>query len=400
MILLVLLLVGGGILVCVDYRDSTVKIENGIFRNTYGRGRRTEKLKVEVDGREMADLEIEVSERTYTSNEMKKLFKKSIKQLDSLILGENEELGHIEENMNLITEIPEEPIDVTWELDRYDVMNVYGELVTKNLTEKGTPVKLKAVLTYREDESMQALYECMAVIYPKTLVGKEAFVERVKQELKKRDEESRVKEALLLPESIGGKKLDFYHAMNMRGIVIIVMVVLIFPLMYALEEQNQGKKSEEKKKQMILDYPEIVSKLTLLLGAGMTVKRAWRKIVTDYEKGRARSGERYAYEEMAYTSREMEGGVAEAECYERFGKRCNVQEYLRLGALLSQNLRKGTKGLNDLLRFEAVQSFEERKAKAKRLGEEAGTKLLMPMFLMLTEVLIIVVVSAFFSVRL
>lgn len=385
---------------CVDYWDSTVKIENGIFRNTYGRGRRTEKLKVEVDGREMADLEIEVSERTYTSNEMKKLFKKSIKQLDSLILGENEELGHIEENMNLITEIPEEPIDVTWELDRYDVMNVYGELVTKNLTEKGMPVKLKAVLTYREDESMQALYECMAVIYPKTLVGKEAFVERVKQELKKRDEESRVKEALLLPESIGGKKLDFYHAMNMRGIVIIVMVVLIFPLMYALEEQNQGKKSEEKKKQMILDYPEIVSKLTLLLGAGMTVKRAWRKIVTDYEKGRARSGERYAYEEMAYTSREMEGGVAEAECYERFGKRCNVQEYLRLGALLSQNLRKGTKGLNDLLRFEAVQSFEERKAKAKRLGEEAGTKLLMPMFLMLTEVLIIVVVPAFFSVRL
>lgn len=87
-----------------------------------------------------------------------------------------------------------------------------------------------------------------------------------------------------MPESIGGKKLDFYHAMNMRGIVIIVMVVLIFPLMYALEEQNQGKKSEEKKKQMILDYPEIVSKLTLLLGAGMTVKRAWRKIVTDYEK--------------------------------------------------------------------------------------------------------------------
>lgn len=77
-----------------------------------------------------------------------------------------------------------------------------------------------------------------------------------------------------------------------------------------------------------------------------------------------------------------------------------MQEYLRLGALLSQNLRKGTKGLNDLLRFEAVQSFEERKAKAKRLGEEAGTKLLMPMFLMLTEVLIIVVVSAFFSVRL
>ena len=28
---------------------------------------------------------------------------------------------------------------------------------------------------------------------------------------------------------------------------------------------------------MMLDYPEIVNKLTLFLGAGMTVKRAWKK---------------------------------------------------------------------------------------------------------------------------
>ncbi len=50
---------------------------------------------------------------------------------------------------------------------------------------------------------------------------------------------------------------------------------------------------------MIRDYPEIISKLTLFLGAGMTVKRAWKKIVTDYETAREAKGERYIYEEMA-----------------------------------------------------------------------------------------------------
>lgn len=383
----------------VDYRNSTAKIERGISRNTYGKGSRREKLKVDMDGKKIGELEIDVSEQTYTSDEMKTLFKKAIKKIDGLILGENEDLGHIEYDMNLITEIPGEAIDVTWELDRYDVINVYGALMKEKLSEKGTPVKLRAVLTYREDESMQAVYECMAMLYPRTLVGKDAFMEQVRQELGKRDKESRVKETLFLPKSVRGKKLDFYRVMDKRGMVLMIMSVLIFLLMYALEEQNKGKKSEEKKKQMCLDYPEIVGKLTLLLGAGMTVKRAWRKITSDYEKGGASHTERYAYEEMIYTCREMDGGVAESECYERFGKRCNMQEYLRLGALLSQNLRKGTKGLNDLLRFEAMQSFEERKARAKRLGEEAGTKLLMPMFLMLTEVLIIVVVPAFFSVR-
>ena len=100
---------------------------------------------------------------------------------------------------------------------------------------------------------------------------------------------------------------------------------------------------------------------------------------------------------MRQTCHEMDSGVTEAEGYENFGRRCDLQIYIRLGALLSQNLRKGTKGLSELLKLESIQAFEERKARAKRLGEEAGTKLLLPMFLMLVVVLIIVIVPAFFD---
>ena len=103
---------------------------------------------------------------------------------------------------------------------------------------------------------------------------------------------------------------------------------------------------------------------------------------------------------MKLTMYEMESGISESESYERFGRRCNIQEYMKLGALLSQNLRKGTKGLSQILKIEAIQAFEERKARAKRLGEEAGTKLLLPMFLMLSVVLIIVIVPAFLSIQL
>ena len=132
----------------------------------------------------------------------------------------------------------------------------------------------------------------------------------------------------------------------------------------------------------------------------MIVRRAWKKMVDDYEEQKERWGTRHAYEEMKQTMYEMESGISEAESYERFGRRCNIQEYMKLGALLSQNLRKGTKGLSQILKIEAIQAFEERKARAKRLGEEAGTKLLLPMFLMLSVVLIIVIVPAFLSIQL
>lgn len=74
-----------------------------------------------------------------------------------------------------------------------------------------------------------------------------------------------------------------------------------------------------------------------------------------------------------------------------------MPEYIRLGTVLSQNLRKGTKGLNTMLEQEAAASFMERKNNARKLGEKAGTKLLFPMLLMLGIVLVILMVPAFLS---
>ena len=71
---------------------------------------------------------------------------------------------------------------------------------------------------------------------------------------------------------------------------------------------------------------------------------------------------------MIQTCHEMDSGVTESESYENFGRRCDVQVYIRLGALLSQNLRKGTKGLTELLKLESIQAFEERKHRQKAWG--------------------------------
>jgi len=62
-----------------------------------------------------------------------------------------------------------------------------------------------------------------------------------------------------------------------------------------------------------------------------------------------------------------------------------------------QNLQKGAKGALQLLEQEAMTAFAERKEAAKRKGEEAGTKLLLPMFGLLGIVLVIVMVPAFWK---
>lgn len=41
----------------------------------------------------------------------------------------------------------------------------------------------------------------------------------------------------------------------------------------------------------------------------------------------------------------MQSGIAEADAYERFGRRCQMPEYIRLGTVLSAKFEKRDKGL-------------------------------------------------------
>ena len=393
-------MVSGIVLTGTDVLRSMRQIQPTVERNDYGKGTKTEELDVKVGNhKKKVRTNVKVSERQYSTEEIQELFERIIRRMDKMILGENQTSGHVENNLNLVTEIPGEPVEVSWELDRYDVMNIKGELQEKNIKKTGTLVKLNAVLTYTENEKEQAMYQSVICVYPKKLSGQEEIKKNIEKKIEKADVKNPEKEIMRLPEKLGNKNLRYYYPFDIRGVVVIAMSGMIGILLFALRKQNEKKEMEDRKKQMIRDYPEIINKLTLYLGAGMTVKRAWRKVTEGYMREKTEGSKRYAYEEMRQTCHEMDSGVTEAESYENFGRRCDVQMYIRLGASLSQNLRKGTRGLTELLKLESIQAFEERKAQAKRLGEEAGTKLLLPMFLMLAVVLVIVIVPAFLTLQ-
>ena len=68
--------------------------------------------------------------------------------------------------------------------------------------------------------------------------------------------------------------------------------------------------------------------------------------------------------------------------------------YRRLGFLLSVHLKQGNEQLLALLSQEADSAQEDRRSMARKAGEEAGTKLLLPMMLMLVVVMFLVLLPA------
>ena len=132
-------------------------------------------------------------------------------------------------------------------------------------------------------------------------------------------------------------------------------------------------------------------------GAGsLTARKAFQKIALDYGK-REDGKKREAYEEIRVACYEMDSGISEAEAYRRFGERCGQVKYKTLSTLLIQNLQKGSRYLADLLEKESVEAWEERKRKARVLGDTAATKLLLPMVLMLLVVMAVIMLPACLS---
>lgn len=384
----------------VSYKGGRSDHIDKIERNEYGESPRKEWVIVEVEGEDAQELEIEVLPREYTEEEIQSMFRQAMKVLDRTITGENKSLDYVCRDLNLPQKLPDFPFSIVWEFSRYDVINMSGKLNEELVREldknqEGILININAVLKYQEKE---ALYSAPARIFAEEET--ENTAERILELVKRTDGETRTERFLALPDQFEGRKLSWESVGGTNIPAIILLSIIGGICTVLLKKQEKEKKNKERQEQMLCDYPEIISQFTMLMGAGMTAKNVWKKVTEDYREKKKQSGrERAVYEEMLYTWQEMQSGIAESESYERFARRCGLTVYMKFGALLSQNLKKGTKGLADMLRVEAVQAMEERKSRAKRLGEEAGTKLLVPMFLMLAVVMAVIIIPAFWSIQ-
>lgn len=369
-----------------------------VARNGYGEGSKMQEYELIIeDEDEKQKLQFEVEERRYTQAEVQQLFQKVMDELDNLVLGENESFNRIESDLKLVTTLEDYPVNIQWDLDSYEVMSIEGELREDKLTTEGTLVRLRGTISYGEE---QTAYVRNMMVYAPTRDGTEQFLYEVEQEVQKREAATREDEGFRLPQKLKGKQLTWKIKREYRWYYILLIGAVSAVYLVYREREKVKQKDKRRREELIREYPGMISKFTMLLDTGTTVKNAWEKIVQNYELQREQTGKQTVYEEMLLSYREMQGGVSEGEAYEKFGKRCGVTIYLKFGAMLAQNLRKGSKGISDILRMEAIQSFENRKSAAKRLGEEAGTKLLMPMVGMLMVVLVMVMVPAFLTMQL
>lgn len=222
-----------------------------------------------------------------------------------------------------------------------------------------------------------------------------------------------------ISETYGVKYCDFYymiHNANKSAMSILVAAVAsLFSVILAVKGDGNSKlllvvtiiglagmpfvvdkglddKIEKRRLAIQLEFPDFINKLTLLVNAGMTISKAWEKIVLDSTK------ESVLYEEMSYALSEISAGKPEAVAYEEFGRRCKIKEIIKFVSVIILNLKKGGSDVVPILKVQGDECWEMRKNAAKKLGEEASTKILIPLMIMFIGIIVIVVTPAVLSI--
>jgi hypothetical protein len=380
-----------GILVGIVGNDGE---ETGVlWRRQNGEGSYSEEYTLDAEGiLEGYDYLVEVPQQCLGKEEEEAYIAAAEEEIEKEFPGKNASVNEIRGSVVIRDSYQDGRVEAEWSFDDYSVMDVDGNVVAKHLPEEGTLVKAVVELTCGE---VSESYEFYFHVFLQQLTEKEKLLAALEDYFlaQKTDAE---KEELVLPEQMENRKLVWKKKKEHIPEKILALGVVLGIGMGISEREKEKRRQKEREQMLKLEYPDMLGKLVLLLGAGMTIGGAWRRIAAAYETKRKNRTvlEMPLYEEMLITCREMEGGVSEERAYQRFGERCKNRQFRKFGNLLAQNLRKGTKGLTTLLESEVEDSLEERKNIARRFGEEAGTKLLVPMMLMLGIVIVILLVPA------
>lgn len=375
---------------------SQVSPDGLIIRTGYGGENR--QLKLYVDGlmEQAVSLNVEVGARTYTDAEAEAAIAAAMEGMELRIRGENPSLMEVRSDLSLPTRLDDLGIRLDWYSSDPELISEKGVLGSGFYGLCDGEDQLLSLRVRLSAGAVKQEYEMPVRVLPPVHKDGEQLVRSLAQEIEKRDEGQKTEEWLSLPLEYEGKSLHYRTEEDTGYRILLVLGVILAALCYVKAKSDAREQIKKREQELLLDYAEIVSKLMIFIGAGMTIRLVWERIVKDYEGARkaGKQTPRAAYEEMCRSYYQLESGLSEGEVFREFGRRCRLQPYLKLSSMLEQNRKEGSKHLRAMLQTEMQEAWEMRKNLARKLGEEAGTKLLAPLFLMLGIVMVMVMVPA------
>lgn len=376
----------------VEATEHNITDGNQVIRASPG-GRSTY-LDLKLDAENLLkdyDYKLVIPATAVTREEADQCFVKACREIEESFYAPGDSADHVSHGVTMGSSFVDGMVSAEWTLSSYQFVDNNGEIRQENLKENAL-VQANVLLTCgRYEQEFSFTFQ----VVPLELSKGEQLLADIEDAIEmEKDKEG--EKFFQLPQEIDGISLQWSEPKQHLFVKVLFFEIIIIILLFMVAQERKRTKLKERQEQMSLDYAEFVNKLLILLGSGMSLKQSMNRISARYldKRQKKQLPERYLYEELLITNYEIQDGESERRAYQKFGERTGLSCYHRLVRILIQNLQTGNRGLCEVLSQEAQVAFEERKALARKLGEEAGTKMLLPLVLMLGIVIAIIMVPA------
>ena len=379
----------------MESKESLISENAQLLRPEPGEGDYEAELVLDVEDMGEYSFVITVPEQHFTREEELFYLEAAVKEIEISFKGENTSLEKIREKVEISETYQNGRVNAEWNFSNARLIDEHGKINDAVLTEEGEDICATVMLTCGNSKLSHSFYFS---VFSSEKSEKEKLDEKIYAYISEAGKNEKTK-ILQLPTEMEGRALSWENKESFLSAKILFLGVVVAVLLPELERERIREQKKKREEQLLREYPEMISKLTLLLGAGMTVMGAWTQITNRYLATMAdgKISRNEVYEEMLITRREIESGKGELRSYQAFGERCGLPRFRKFSNYLVQNMKKGSLSICEILEKEVQEVYIERRSRAKRYGEEATTKLLFPMLLMLGIVIVIIMIPAVIS---
>ena len=431
----------------VTNKSSIYVRENEIERGSYGTQKAPYSIKIDAENlaKDM-EFNVSVSSKKYTKDEADEVFVKKLEELKINLLNENESFEHIDSKLNFDSDLgdgiranysfnPKRIDDLYSKYEKkvrrkkkattsnietniatYSDMNDFKYYVTyqgiidgsgnvKNENFKTSEfctgyieIQLQTEIKEKEGSYKSEKYMLPVRVVSKKLTPIESFRIAFKKEFDKNDKDTINENTITLPKVVNDFKIKYKDKQDFSFVLLPIFGVLVAILLEAKDKEKERELIKKRIRWLEIDFSQIITKILLYVSSGMTIRNSMIRLAEQYQytKSKAKVYEpRAAYEELVIVKNKLNSGYGEINAYEEMAKNINMRIYTRFLNIIIQSIKNGNKDLKNILNMEVQDALYERKQHAKKLGEEAATKLVLPLMMMLSIIMVVIMVPAF-----
>ncbi len=174
---------------------------------------------------------------------------------------------------------------------------------------------------------------------------------------------------------------------EMVGIILPMGVCFAgFALYGYIPYDNLRSRAVKRQEEIDMGFPNAISKIALLVTAGMNIARAIEET--------AGSDNSLMYRELRLTVKELNQASTVQEAFLRLQCRCNNKYLDKMVTIITKSYIAGNMNLAGDLKSINDECWLDKKHNARRMGEKIQNKLFIPTMLMFIGILVVIVVPA------